>query len=636
MTPLPAPDGTKAVAWSPDAKHLAVLSGDKQARVFAIQAGAQTTAPVLPALDAKSDGYFNIQFVSNSRVVVSDNYRAIACWDLESKSVAWERPVGSVTSWTVSKKRDLLAFGQGFEVFVLNTENGEQRAKQSHRNLIYNCEFSPNGRWLISGGGDQTEKIMDLLTGETIINNVPHTDVVHRVAWTSDSKSVATVHWGVPLVRVWQCGPLMESNFNFRTSSTQSFFRIDADGQRVLPVGFDSKRAQRMLEQVHINNGQRWGTTITHPKNIINDAADIPRSNNIVVLSSPTNDHSGISNESLDLPGVIQILDRESGKEIFPPVETASAPIAVDVSRDGSVAAVLCNAKRLMLIDLATGRSRWDVPVFENEATAHVFLIRRRLKFAAAGDRVLIWGAGKTAEMHDSQSGGLIFKVSHANGYIHDAVFCPNGRLFITCGSDQQARQWKITDGTTAGPELKHGGWVFTGQFSKDGKRFLTASSDRHARVWSVITGQVSASTREHKDEIYAVAFDRDETSFITGTRDGSIRIWDVAQARQIGADRKLPDQIYQLAVTPDGTRFITSGRFPWIMSLSALNHVATTYEGYSREMLQTLGELVASQTLRSEGAPVNLTTDEWMSRWASIRDRQRNRRDTLNQSKRP
>lgn len=624
MTPLPVANGTKSVAWSPDAKHLAVLSGDQQARVFAVEAGSKKQAPVLPALSAKCEVFFNIQFISNSRVVVSDNYRAITCWDLESKAVVWERVVAAVTSWAVSKQRDLLAYGQGFDVYVLNAENGEQRAKQAHRNLIYNCEFSPNGRWLISGGGDQTEKILDVLTGETILDNIPHTDVVHRAAWTSDSKFVATSHWGVPFVRVWRCGPLAESNFSAETGSTQTFFKIDSEGQRVLPVGFDGKRAQRYLMQVRLGDGQSQGVATKLTANIINDAADVPRSNNIIVVSSPSKEDNGLSAESLAEPGVIQILDRETGKEVLPSIETASAPIAVDVSRDGTVAAVLCNARRLMMVDMVTGKLRWDIPVFDSETMAHLFLIRRRVKFASAGDRLLIWGAGKSAEMRDSQTGDLVFKVAHSTGYIHDAVFCPNGRLFITCGSDQMARQWKITDGSMAGPDLKHGGWVFTGQFTKDGKRFLTASSDRHARVWTVNSGQVSASTREHKDEIYAVAFDRDETSFITGTRNGSVRIWDVAQARQIGSDRKLPDQVYQLAVTPDGSRFIASGRFPSITSLSTQTQAAMSYEKYSGEMLKTLGELSASQSLYSEGAPVNLTTDEWMTRWARIKELQR------------
>lgn len=607
--------------WAPDGATLATVGDDKFARAFAIKAGTDTTELSLPPMPVFRATFPSLHFLSDTRLLLLEERNALRCWDLSNKESVWHRRGDDVTSLRVSPQRDLFAYSEYFDAVIVDANDWKERQRLRHRNIIYNSEFSPDSRFLLSGGGDHTEKVTEVSTGRIVLSNIPHSGTVHRSCWSPDGKAIATVQWNDPIVRVWKSVQFSNHDFRTATHARQSYLKFNRAGDLALAVGFDSIRDRQELTPFDVSTGEPAGTTYK-TTGVISDASFVESCDGLLVVGTKTHARAVVSDESLAGEGFIQLVNRKSGDSLAAEISTETAALATTVSADGLTAIVLCQNGQLLVLDAASLKVRAEHQVLSGKPQSHSFLIRKRLAIAPTQDRFAVWGTRGDIEIRNLNTGMLLFQKKTTADIVHDVVFHPNGQSVVTCCSDGVVRQWRADNGQTHGPDLIHSGWVFTGEFTQDGQRFITACGDRHARVWNIAQGGTPVSTREHTDEVYSVLIDPSQKTFFTGCKNGVIRRWDMTTGEQITADRKLSDQIYQLAVVADGTRLLVAGRTPFVHGLS-LNEWWQMSDGkLPVGGVRTLGEVVASQAIQNEwGAPTNLTNDQWLERWSKIRN---------------
>lgn len=609
------PKSVNGLIWSPNSKYLGTI-GEQEVRVFDVT--STSTEPVMPPLAAQSKNMTRPVFVSNERLVIVDHAAAIRCWDLAKGNMVWDVPCGNVVCVDAEPEQGLVAYGENFEIVLLDAKTGKPcRPRIKHRNIPYHVCFSPDGRTLLSGGGDQTTQLTDVATSQTLIQKVSHPGIVHRVAWAPNGRQFATVEWNRATLRVWRSDRLDRSDVVSSGHAPQAYLRLHSSHHRAISVGFDQPLARRELVQTGLPKGERMGASI-RSQGFITDAVYLPDGESLLIamtqpLESPT---LNLDANSKDLAGELQIVHSESGELIGKPLATKSFPIAVDVSPNGQTAAAMCEGGDVLVWALQSQEVHIESNVLEGRPMVHGFMIRHRLRFAPTNDRFVIWGAGAVAEMRSAIDGKLLFRVQHDHNYLHDVVFSPNGDHFVTCGSDQLVRRWNASDGQPLGNNLQHAGWVLTAQHSKDGTKLVTACSDRHARVWDLKTGALLVSTREHADEVYAVTFDTFGNNFYTGCRDGVIRVWDVAKGRQMGPDRRVKGAIHQLTMSFDGSRLWVVGKSADVVGLAINLWHSSMDDPIGRRKIKTLGELISGQSLREGGTPVLLNHEQWMERW--------------------
>ena len=106
---------------------------------------------------------------------------------------------GRVNTARFSPDGKLIASGSGEfsrsgDIHVWEAASGKQVAawKERHRDAVLSVDFSPDGKWLVSGGADRLAKVTEIPSGKHIYLLEAHTHQVTAVAFRIDGRVVAT------------------------------------------------------------------------------------------------------------------------------------------------------------------------------------------------------------------------------------------------------------------------------------------------------------------------------------------------------------------------------------------------------------------------------------------------------------
>jgi len=484
---------------------------------------------------------------------------------------------------------------------------------RGHQSSVGSVAYSPDGKYLASAAGarerdnsrevvedKQAARIWNASTGMQLAL-LRHQARVNSIAWSPNGKQVVTAAgvWGTDndnSARVWDAG------------TGQLVLTLAANHGAVVSAAF-SPDGKRIVTGEWWSTGRVWDaasgkqllTFDGGPAEVLPCVAFSPDGTRIIAGSSSSR--------------TVHVWDSATGKELIALHGHNIDVITAVFSHDGlSIASGGAWGDGLRLWEAATGRLSHlfcgDVGGFDTVAFSPD---DSRLLTASEDGKCRVWNADACWS----------FPVLRGHqGSVCSAAFSPDDRRIVTAcsnwenGSDNSARIYDASTGRLITVLQGHAASVNSAEYSADGRRIVTASSDQTARVWDAGTGEQLLVLRGHAKDVSHASFSPDGKKIVTssggwycGFSDHTIRIWDAATGGELVGFTTPETETHCVAFSPDATRIaIATGWWTKPNTCSAQILDATT--GKPTVILRGHTDKVFSIAWNSDGS--RLVTAGW------------------------
>ncbi|MDA2913255.1 WD40 repeat domain-containing serine/threonine-protein kinase [Acidobacteriia bacterium AH_259_A11_L15] len=289
------------------------------------------------------------------------------------------------------------------------------RTLTDHTDTVYAVVFSPDGRWLASGSGDNSVKLWDVATGRQVRVLLGHVAFVGGVAFSPDGRWLASAGgFKDHTVKLWEVATGREVRTLRGHTDTVWTVAFSPDGRWLASAGNDGTI---MLWEVA--TGRELHTLQGHTQPIMS------------VVFSP--DGRWLVSGSYD--DTIKLWDVATGTEVRTVGRHPGSTWEVAFSPDGRWLASGGRDKRIKLWEVGTWR---EVRVLRG----HVDEVKT-VAFSPDG-RWLASGSGdKTVKLWEVATGREVRTLTGHTDWVQAVAFSPDGRWLASGSGDKTVKLWR-------------------------------------------------------------------------------------------------------------------------------------------------------------------------------------------------
>ncbi|OEU96247.1 WD40 repeat domain-containing serine/threonine protein kinase [Streptomyces oceani] len=283
-----------------------------------------------------------------------------------------------------------------------------------HDNTAWSVAFSPDGKTLATGSGDETVRLWDVASGKSTATLTGHEDAVDSVAFSPDGKTLATGGGGT--VRLWDVASGKSTATLTGHEGAEVSVAFGPDG-KTLATGSDD-----MVRLWDVASGKSTATLTGHDNWVVS-----------VAFSS-----GGKTLASGSVDETVRLWDVASGKSTATLTGHNGAVAAVAFSPDGRTLATSGEVgdATVRLWDVASGKSIAALTGHDNWVASVAF---------APDGKTLATGGYDAARLWDVAAGELTAALTDYDDSVTSVAFGPNGKTLATGTYDGRVRLWKVS-----------------------------------------------------------------------------------------------------------------------------------------------------------------------------------------------
>jgi WD40 repeat protein len=571
VLPLPVADRERApeavrhlaAAFSPDGRHLVVLSRDFDEKGEYFGGGIVrlldlATGKPLATLISDPKGYHPIAGISFSKdgqrvAAISDTVAYV--WDVArikpgvSPSLTLRGHERPIVAAAFSSAGHLVTASKDRTARIWNVKTGDVLAMlRGHEQPVQSASFDPGGNRVVTTSADRTVRIWQAQPTkeykEFALSLQGHRGEVLSIDFGPDPRSVVTAS-ADGSARIWNVAsgkekaklespvdPQWREQIRQLAQMDILAARFSPDGESVLTVShavwIQDHNKDLPFHPLRLWDGKtgKQRFLLAGQESSVQSASFSPDGRWIMSAESGMVRFARFganTSDSGDLhkDATVRVWDTRTGRPV----------LTLKGQKWPFVAAVFSpDSQRVLTATQPEAVEIWAIPSGKKLATFKQAMSRTGsiAQFSPDGGKVLL-GSGSLARLCDVETGQETARmVNNPQGDFGFARFSPDGRWIVTLG-DRQGRSLRLWDAATWKVHATLTGHLRTvrsAEFSADSRFVVTASDDETARVWDAESGKEEFTLAGHQGAVTSARFSPDGTQVATASADGTGRIW--------------------------------------------------------------------------------------------------------------
>ena len=408
---------------------------------------------------------------------------------------------------------------------------------ESHTDEVVAAAWSADVERVVTASWDDTARLWDAVTGDTLAVLKGHTDDLKAVAWSGDGRRIATASYD-HTARIWDPAGGEQIAVLEDHTAPVSAVAWSRDSVRLATASWD--------KTVRVWDGATGEAVAVLP--LGEGVVDEPFREYLTVA------WSGDGRLATNLDTTVRVWEPTAGRD----------PVVLKGHTDNVLAVAWCStATRLATAAADTTVRTWD------SATGSV-LARMEghtdwvmdVAWSSDGNRLATASLDGTARIWNAADGEQTALLRGHEESLWSVAWSPYGRWVVTSSNDQTVRLWRPEGGDAVAVLAGHGGQITGASWDLEGERLLTVSADRTARIWRPLQiGEELKILRGHSDEVYSASWSGNGRRVVTASLDATARIWDWAGGEETVILAGHEDGVWRASWSGDGQRIATASR---------------------------------------------------------------------------
>jgi WD40 repeat protein len=436
-----------------------------------------------------------------------------------------------------------------------NAHTGESlRTFEGHSSDVLSVAFSPNGELILSGSDDNSLRLWDALSGECLRTFHGHSRYVGSVAFSPDGELILSGSYDNSL-RLWDAhsGECLRT-FEGHSNSVESV-AFSPNGEHILSGSDDNS-----LRLWDAHSGECLRTFEGHSSDVLSVAF----SPNGELILSGSDDNS------------LRLWDAHTGECLRTFDGHSSSVSSVAFSPNGEQILSGSYDNSLRLWEVQTGEC---LRTFHGH-TSYVWSVG----ISPNGEHILSGSYDNSLRLWDLQTGECLRTFQGHLSSVTSVAFSPNGEFILSGSDDKSLRLWDAHTSECLRTIQGHSSSVGSVAFSPNGQLILSGASDNSPRLWDAHTGECLRTFQGHSSSIWSVAFSLNGEHILSGSKDKSLRLWDAHSGECLRIFHGHSSSVSSVAFSPNG-ELILSGSSDNSLRLwdAHRDECLRTFEGHSR-----------------------------------------------------